>query len=147
MNDTSDMATAIVETKVLSDDQIEQLIQEAEARAHARAGAIAAPAPDHELTLQIDTSEFAQRKAIPRLEHGLERQSYIQEQQGVAQVKPELLATKEQHTLAEQLRTVEAQKKKKKSKKQVSNSYFSDSLLLHEENHPNFLLMQISKSL
>ena len=146
MNDTSDMATAIVETKVLSDDQIEQLIQEAEARAHARAGAIAAPAPDHELTLQIDTPEFAKRKAIPRLEHGIERQFYIQEQQGVAQVKPELLAMKEQHTLAEQLRTVEAQKKKK-SKKQVSNSYFSDSLLLHEENHPNFLLMQISKSL
>ena len=115
------MASDLMETDVLSDQQIEWLIQEAEARARAKAGTISAPVEENVLTLSEDTPEIARRKPIPKLKHGLERQSYIQEQHGVAKVKPELLATKEQQTLAEKLKTVET---RRKSMKKVSTWFF-----------------------
>ena len=98
----------------LSDEQIEQLIQEAETRARGKAGIVTVPEPETELTLQEETPGLAQRNAIPKLQHGLERHSYIREQHGVARVRPELLATKEQQSLADQLRTVKVKKSKEK---------------------------------
>ena len=108
------MTSGLMETQALSNEQIEQLIQEAETRARAKASIVIAPEPEDELTLSEETPELAERKAIPKLKHGLERQSYIREQHGVAQVRPELLATKEQQTLADRLRTVQVKKSKEK---------------------------------
>ncbi len=101
-------------TGSLSDEQIEQLIQGAESRAQAKAGVVTAPATEDELTLQEVTPELGKWKALPKLKHGLERQSYIQDQHGVAQVKPELLATKEQQTLADRLRTLQVKTPRQK---------------------------------
>jgi hypothetical protein len=118
------MASDVTETGILSDEQIEQLIQEAEERARTKAaGAVARPDSEDLLTLQDGTPDFAKRKPIPKLKHGLERQSYIQENQGVAQVKRELLATKEQQTLADQPRKVEV---KARAKKEVGHSFPSE---------------------
>lgn len=130
------MTSGLMETEALSDEQIEQLIQEAETRARAKAGVLTAPEPEDKLTLPEETPGLAQRKAIPKLKHGLERQSYIREQHGVAQVKPDLLATREQQTLADRLRTVQVQKSKEKVCYQYSSWFHG---LSHEENHANSL--------
>lgn len=108
------MASVLTETEVLSDQRIEELIQEAEARARAKAGVVTAPEPEDELTLQEETPDFARRKAIPKLKHGLEKESYIQEQHGVAQVKSQVLVTKQQQGLADRLRTLPIKKTKQK---------------------------------
>ena len=108
-----------METETLSDEQIELLLQEAEGRLRAKAVAVAAPDElDNELTLRLDEDqpEFAKRKPVPRLQHGLHGSTYIKNRDGVAEVVPELLAPKEQQKLADQLRSVET---KSKSKKEV----------------------------
>ena len=132
------MASDVLKASALSDEQIEQLIQEAEDRARARASAPTQPEAEDELTLQDETLDFSKRKPIPKLKHGLERQSYIQEKNGVAHIKPELLATKEQQTLADHLRKLEG---KKQSKKNVCALYFHRNMcILYEEIISHFPL-------
>jgi hypothetical protein len=118
------MSLDVMETETLSDEQIELLLQEAEGRLRAKAGAVVAPIQaENELTLRLDEDqpEFAKRKPIPRLQHGLNDTSYIKNQDGVAEVVPELLASKEQQKLADRLRSVEV---KNKSKKEVCATSF-----------------------
>ena len=110
------MSPDVIEAEALSDSQIEQLLQEAETRLKSNSGAVATADPDDELTFELheDKPELAKRKPIPKLQHGLEKSSYIRDQHGVAKVRPELLATKEQQTLADQLRSVPVQEGSKK---------------------------------
>lgn len=117
------MSLDVMESETLSDEQIESLLQEAEDRLRAASSAVVAQTgPEDELSLRLDHDEpnFAKPKPIPRLQPGLKQASYIKDRHGVAQVVPELLATKEQQKLADNLRSVEA---KKKSKKEVCSFY------------------------
>lgn len=128
------MSLGVMETEALSDEQIDLLLQEAETRLKAKAGAVATQ-PDNELTLRLDDDkpEFAKRKPIPRLQHGLDEKPYIQEHKGVAEVDPVVLATEQQQKLADKLRTSQA---KHKSKKEVRRTD-RHSYVLHEEIYPN----------
>lgn len=130
------MASDLMDPGVLSDEQIEQLIQEAEVRARAKQIGIAAPSAEDELTLQRELPGLSRRKPIPKLKHGIERSSYIQDDQGVARVRPEFLTTKEQQTLADQLRKVE---NKTRSKKEVRDIEFKmDFPHFHDEIYAKF---------
>ena len=116
------MAPDVTEPDLLSDDQIELLIQEAEARLRAKNEVVTVDEPEEILTLRDEQTEatIRKRKPIPRLEHGINTRSYLQDRHGVAQVNPELLANKQQQALADQLRLIE--KKKDKSKKEVGRA-------------------------
>lgn len=90
------MAEDVMTADRLSDEQIEQLIQEAETRALVKHRPATAPIPDDELRLLDNVPELSKHKNLPKLKHGLERSSYIQHEQGVAQVKRDLLTSSEQ---------------------------------------------------
>lgn len=128
------MSLGVMETETLSDEQIDLLLQEAETRLRSKAGVVATQ-PDDELTLRLDDDkpEFAKRKPIPRLQHGLNEKPYIQEHRGVAEVDPAVLATEQQQKLADKLRSSQA---KHKSKKEV-RCPGCHSYVLHEEIYPN----------
>jgi hypothetical protein len=121
------MASDILEARTLSDEQIEQLIQEAETRAieKAKSLVVAENLVEDELSLRHSIPDTRKRKPIPRLQHGLESRSYIEEQNGVARVKHELLATKEQRSLAETLKKAETPHK---SSKKVRHTQFWDTV-------------------
>lgn len=139
------MSLDVMETVALSDDQIERLLQEAETRLRANNGTVATIEPENELTLRLDEDkpEFVKRKPIPRLQHGLNEKSYLKEQDGVAMVVPELLATKDQQTLADNLRSIDY---KDKQKSDVSAALYLSYPPSYEENYPKFLLTQTSIS-
>ena len=110
------MASDVLQAEILSYDQIELLIQEAETRLRAKNEVVPVDEPEAILTLRDDKPEATKLKRIPRLEHGIDTKRYIQDKYGVAIVDPELLANKQQQALADQLRRIE---KKDKSKKEV----------------------------
>ena len=122
---------AVKETELLTDDQIEQLLQEAEARLRAKAGQL--PPTESEDVIALQESEPAQskRRAIPRLQHGLNSSSYISEKNGVAQVNPTLLTTPSQQKLADGLRSVET---KQRNKKEVGHSYSHTFICMRKIN-------------
>ena len=129
------MSLDVMETETLSDEQIDLLLQEAETRLKAKAGVLTTTQPQDEQTLRLDEDkpEFAKRKPIPRLQHGLDEKPYIQDRKGVAEVEPEVLATRQQQKLADTLRSVQV---KHKSKKEVRCPH-RQLCLLHEEIYPN----------
>merc|ERR1711939_843634 len=110
------MSLDVMESSTLSEDQIDQLLQEAEARLRSKTGTSVATHSQDELTLSLneDKPEFAKRQPIPSLQHGLDKTSYIQDHGGVAQIRPELLASTDQQKLADQLRPVDIKGKSKK---------------------------------
>ncbi|RMZ86155.1 hypothetical protein DV737_g206, partial [Chaetothyriales sp. CBS 132003] len=124
------MATlAASDPDLLSDEQVERLLQEAEVRLCAKANQAAAAAaaqtaadPEsldvialQETDADTDTAQ-AKRKAIPRLQHGLNTSSpYILDRNGVAQVNPVLLSSaSDTAKLADNLRPVKGKRKHKK---------------------------------
>jgi hypothetical protein len=106
--------TAEMEAEALSDEQIEQLLQEAEIRLRAREGQVVPVESEDLIALQETEASRTKRKAIPRLQHGLQTSSYISEKNGVAQVNPTLLATPAQRKIADNLRNVQVKQKNKK---------------------------------
>lgn len=129
------MSLGVMETETLSDEQIDLLLQEAETRLRAKAGAVTTTQPDDELTLRLDEDkpEFAKRKPIPRLKHGIDEKPYIRDHKGVAEVDSAVLATEQQQKLADKLRTTQV---KPKAKKEVC-CYRRHLYLFHEEIYPN----------
>ncbi|RMZ91965.1 hypothetical protein DV736_g781, partial [Chaetothyriales sp. CBS 134916] len=122
------MATlAASNTDLLSDEQIEQLLQEAEVRLRAKASqaAAAAKTATEPETLEVialvetDTAQAKLKAIIPRLQHGLnERPPYISEKNGVAQVNPTLLSgTSDTTKFADNLRPVECKQKHKREER------------------------------
>lgn len=93
--------------EILSDEQIEQLLQEAEDRLQQKAGLE---------IVKLSEVQTQQRPKIPSLQHGLDRATYITEHNGVAKADPNLLINKEQEKMAHELRPV---KKGTDSKKAV----------------------------
>lgn len=69
----------------LSDDQVQQLLQEAEDRLRARNA--------------IAKTDSALRRSLPKLSHGM-RPSYVKEKDGIAQVDSARLVDNEQRKLA-----------------------------------------------
>lgn len=87
---------------IMSDEQIDELLQQAEARLREKAG------------LQIQKIEGKEKRiAIPKLQHGMDKSSYISEKNGVARVDPNLLVKKDDNKMADGLRSIEAKGKSK----------------------------------
>ena len=122
--------------EILSDEQIDQLLQEAETRLRAKAGQVAPTESDDVITLQDTHAVRTKRKAIPRLQPGSMAKSYIAEKDGVAHVNPGLLSTAAQQKLANGLRSVE---KKQKSKKEVGTLSVHRDHIHMRKIHPNLL--------
>ena len=99
---------------MLSDEQIDQFLQQAETRLRAKASQIIPSQSEDVIALHQTEPSTSKRKAVPRLEHGLKTSSYISEKNGVAHVDPALLATPTQQKLADGLRSVEIVQKNKK---------------------------------
>jgi hypothetical protein len=137
-------------TKVLSDEEIDRLLQEAEVRLREKAGQVTAPADDNEISIVTGEEKIpkasklpsADAFSLPKLRHGLERASYIKEHNGVAQADPQALIGPTQKQLADGLRTVE---QSTKSKKVVSGSTLKPSPAHHMRKLiPNYTSMQTS---
>ena len=92
---------------VLTDEQIEELLKEAEDRLHAKAG-LEPLTQDSEDVLTLDTQDVRQHRQIhfPKLEHNLNGSSYINNHSGVAKTSSQLMVPAEQRKMAEVLRSV-----------------------------------------
>jgi hypothetical protein len=109
------MSLAVMETEVLSDEQIDSLLQAAEERLRAKAGALATnkPADESSLTLDEEQTDPIKRRPIPRLQTGIGLKSYICDDRGVAQIAPQRLAHHQQQNSAIDLRSVDYKQSKK----------------------------------
>jgi hypothetical protein len=110
------MAADVRQVVCLSDDQIEKLIQEAEARAVAKRDALNAAEADGETSLNDDIPDASKRRIIPRLKHGLERSGYLQDAKGVAKVKRSLMLNGDANAETQSLRTLPPAPIEKKKK-------------------------------
>ena len=131
--------------EILSDDRIEELLKEAETRLRTKAGLEpVAPVDD---VLALEPSQAVPRKGIhfPKLEHNLERSSYLKNQNGIVKASPDLMVPAEQRKMAEGLRAVA--KDIGDSKKVVSTQSSPISIAFNmRKSYPKFLLMHISAS-
>lgn len=94
-----------ITTVVLNEEQIEQLLQRAEARLRQKAGSDVEPDSNVlDLTPHIP-AEKAQIK-VPRLHHNAQTSTYIKEHGGVAKTVTTALVSREQHKMADGLRQV-----------------------------------------
>ncbi|EXJ80286.1 hypothetical protein A1O1_08428 [Capronia coronata CBS 617.96] len=107
-------------SEILTDEQIDQLLVEAEARLREKAGLSLTASGADEISLVTAEVKAKQRKPLPKLRHGLGQQTYIKDSQGVALTKPQATIPKEQRKLADGLRAVEVAEKTKKINDQLS---------------------------
>jgi hypothetical protein len=105
-------AVTEADTGILTEEQIDQLLQEAENRLRAKAGQPVREETDDVIALHESQPTATKRKTIPRLQHGLNA-SYIGDNKGVAQLTPGHLASS-QPRVAGQLRSVDAKQNKKR---------------------------------
>lgn len=95
--------------EVLTDEQIENLLQDAEARLRAKAGlSVQKVESDDVLQLESDAVRPTRRLKFPRLEHDLDRSTYIKNENGVAKTSANLTVPTEQRKMAEELRALPA---------------------------------------
>ena len=85
----------------LSDEQVQQLLQEAEDRLRAQSGVMEPSA--------------ALLRSLPKLDHGMKTSSYIKEKDGIAQVDAARLVDDEQRKLANAPHTAEPLSRSKKT--------------------------------
>ncbi|ETI23319.1 hypothetical protein G647_05119 [Cladophialophora carrionii CBS 160.54] len=104
------------EATVLTDEQIDDLLTQAEARLRAKA----AGADEGERLLVTGNTASKPRKPLPKLRHGLTRSTYIKDNQGVAQTDPKATIVQPQVSQAGGLRPVELPQKSKKVNDQTS---------------------------
>ncbi|KAK5942185.1 dTDP-fucopyranose mutase [Knufia obscura] len=92
--------------ELLSDERIEELLKEAETRLRAKAGLEPISANDD--VLALDSTNVASQKRIhfPKLEHNLDRNSYLKNHNGIAKASPDLMVPAEQRKMADGLRAV-----------------------------------------
>ena len=95
--------TTVDDDEELSDDQIQQLLEEAEAR-------LKRPSAIH----QRLTASVQPGRSLPRLQTVMPHATYIREKDGIATVDPKFLISKEQEKLSETLPTVEIASKGRK---------------------------------
>lgn len=106
------------EPEILTDAQIEELLQEAEDRLRLKAG-LPANAGNETLSLTSPNPLSTSKVRLPKLEHNLDQSSYIKNHNGVAITNPSLMVPPEQRKMADGLRTLTVQQTN--GKKIVSN--------------------------
>jgi len=129
--------------EILSDDRIEELLKEAETRLRAKAGLEPVTADDDVLALETTQAVPGKIVHFPKLEHNLERSSYLKNHNGIVKASPDLMVPAEQRKMAEGLRVVA--KDIGDSKKVVSTQSMSTAFNVRKI-YPKFLLMHISAS-
>jgi len=92
--------------ETLSDDRIEELLKEAETRLRAKAGLELTSANEDILTLESTDAAAMKKIHLPKLEHNLNRNSYLKSQNGIAKAIPDLMIPAEQRRMADGLREV-----------------------------------------
>jgi len=123
--------------EILSDEQIEELLQEAEARLRAKAGLPTKVIDNDELALESTTSVPAKRVRLPKLEHGVDRSSYLKDQNGIVRTNSILMVPAEQRRRADGLREV---LRENGTRKVVSSSLLLTQPFSHEEIISQFSL-------
>jgi len=106
--------------EILSDERIEELLKGAETRLRAKAGLEPISANEDVLALETTDAAPSRRVHLARLEHNLDRSSYLKNHNGIAKASPDLMVPAEQRKMADGLRTV--RKELGNSKKVVSQS-------------------------
>ncbi|EXJ62825.1 hypothetical protein A1O7_03265 [Cladophialophora yegresii CBS 114405] len=104
------------EPTVLTDEQIDELLSQAEARLREKA----AGADEGEILLVADNTAPKSRKPLPKLRHGLARSTYIKDNHGVAETDPKATIVQPQASQAGGLRPIELPQKAKKVNDQTS---------------------------
>ncbi|KIX10377.1 uncharacterized protein Z518_01459 [Rhinocladiella mackenziei CBS 650.93] len=104
--------------EILTDEQIDQLLDEAEARLREKASLAPTDAIIDEISLR--TGETKTRQPLPKLRHGLNRRTYIQDNQGVAETNPPATITDQHQKMGDGLRSVGLSEKSKKINDQIS---------------------------
>lgn len=120
------------EPEILTDVQIEQLLQEAEHRLRHQAG-LATHTDDGTIDLTPVTTAPANRVRLSKLEHNLNPTAYIKDHNGVAKTNANLMVPTEQRRMADGLRSIKTQQTGKKIVSSppilVSNLYQNEEIL------------------
>ncbi|KIW71267.1 hypothetical protein PV04_03450 [Phialophora macrospora] len=104
------------EVTVLTDEKIDELLTQAEARLRAKAtGTLGG-----EVLLAKDDTTSKSRKPLPKLRHGLTRSPYIKDNQGVAETNPKATIAQQQASQAAGWKHVELPQNAKKINDQIS---------------------------
>ncbi|OAP57067.1 hypothetical protein AYL99_09180 [Fonsecaea erecta] len=103
-------------TSVLSDEQIDDLLAQAEARLREKSKAT----DEDEISLEIVKPTTTSRKIIPKLHHGLVRPKYINDKQGVAETNAKAVLELQQSLLVDGFSSVETPHKSRKVNDQTS---------------------------
>lgn len=130
--------------RILSDDEIEKLLNEAENRLRVKAGLAPSEEGDDTLALVPDTAPNAvHRVHLPKLEHNLEKKSYLKHQNGIARTDSSLTIPTEQRKMAEGLRSIVSDQT---SKKVVCFLPLIQFNIYMRKFNPKLFLMHISTS-
>lgn len=114
VNQVDDVGLSAV-PRILSDDELEKLLNEAESRLRMKAGLEPAQDDDNMLSLDTDTVQSSvQRVRLPKLEHNLEKLSYLKHENGVTRTDSSLTIPTEQRRMAEGLRLIACDQNSKK---------------------------------
>ena len=129
--------------QVLSDEQIEKLLQEAETRLRAKAGLASVPEQSDDL-MAFEHEKPITHKEIrfPKLEQNLDRSSYIKNHNGVAKVNSQSTVPAEQRDMANGLHSVAREGGSQK----IVSLHLSLSAHHMRKFNPKFLLMHTSIS-
>ena len=127
VNQVDDVGLSAV-PRILSDDEIEKLLNEAESRLRMKAGLEPAQDDDNMLSLDTDTVQSSvQRVRLPKLEHNLEKSSYLKHENGVTRTDSSLTIPTEQRKMAEGLRLIAGDQNSKKVVCQLVSFQFQQS--------------------
>lgn len=120
-----------IEPEILTDDQVEKLLQEAENRLRQQAGLVNDPEKDT-ISFNEEPSTRTKRIQLPNLEHTANKSSYIRTSDGVAKADPKSMVPAEQRKMAGGLRKIQTQRTR--NSKVVSHTCILPSIALqHEE--------------
>ncbi|KAF7505785.1 hypothetical protein GJ744_000456 [Endocarpon pusillum] len=118
------------ESGILSDEQIEQLLHEAEVRLKEASESVVQAARAPELQDIISVGNIRKRKPLPKLIDSLKKASYIEQKNGIAQADGQRLLADKHRKLSNGLRAVELDQlvkgTKKKEEKPTSGAEWFD---------------------
>ena len=142
----SGVSSQLAASETLSDEQIEHLLQEAEARLRAKAG-LAVQRTESDDIMQFEDAVTKQAKQIrfPKLDHQLAGSVYIRNENGIAKTSAQLTVPAEQSKMAEELRSLPTQNPagKKVVRPSISLKSFSHEEIISQiflEAHQHLIL-------
>ncbi|KAH0846552.1 rRNA-processing protein fcf2 [Fonsecaea pedrosoi] len=106
----------MTETGILTDEQIDDLLSQAEVRLRGKSHS----ANEDEISLEIVKPTTTSRKIVPKLHSNLVRTKYINDKQGVAETNAKAVLEHQQSLLADGFKSVEVSHKSKKVNDQTS---------------------------